>query len=140
MALLLKKNNCYLRIDYNGIYYIYESAKDRLAEKEAPLFSEINNKYWDLLAEWSNDELVYYDPQAALRYKKLEIEHKRYCQNYYKNKTDEKYPIMQEFIPEINNSIPKIITTGQIGVKGNTLQEIYSFVKKYKLFEETEDC
>jgi hypothetical protein len=45
MALLIKKNNNYVRLWLDGTYYIYDSSKDRTAEKKATTPQEVSNKY-----------------------------------------------------------------------------------------------
>jgi hypothetical protein len=47
---------------------------------------------------------------------------------------------MKKYIKDIEKSIPKIIDKGRVGVKGETLEDVYEFVKKYKLFGDAEDC
>jgi hypothetical protein len=47
---------------------------------------------------------------------------------------------MKKYIKDVDKSIPNIIDSGRIGVKGETLEEVYDFVKRCKIFGETEDC
>ena len=49
-----------------------------------------------------------------------------------KGKTTE-FKEMKEYIEDVDFSIPEIIDRGRIGVKGNTLEEVYEFVKKCKI-------
>lgn len=141
MALLIKKNNHYIRIELDGTYYVYECNKDRITEKKVTSPREVSNKYWELLVALSLDkEALHYDPSAVKYLEDLEAEHKRYCQNYGKKITTEKYPLMKKYIKDVDKSIPNIIDSGRIGVKGETLEEVYDFVKRCKIFGETEDC
>lgn len=47
---------------------------------------------------------------------------------------------MKQYIKNIEQSLPDIICEGQLGVEGNTLEEVYNSVKRYGYFEEVEDC
>lgn len=141
MALKQKANNHYIKIALDGKYTIYESEKARLDEKKVTPATKINQKYYELIATlMTNSEQLYYDPAAKQLVKDLEIEHKRYCQNYHAKITSEKYPLMKKYIKDVDKSIPKVITSGRLGVVGNTLEEVYNFVKRCKIFGETEDC
>lgn len=139
MALKLM-NDRYLIIDLQGNYVIYESDNARKLEKKSSSVKEINTKYWELLEEYGSEERQYYDPDASKMFIALEEEHKRYLQNYAAKITTEKYPLMKKHIKDVDKSIPKIVTKGRIGVKGETLEEVYEFVKRYKFFGDTEDC
>ena len=140
MALLIKKNNNYIRLELDGTYYIYASSKDRTAEKKATTPREVNNKYWNLLTKLSLDkEALHYVPNARKYLEDLEAEHKRYCQNCGKKITTEHYPLMKKYIKDVDKTIPNIIDSGRIGVQGETLEDVYNFIKKYKVFGETED-
>jgi hypothetical protein len=46
---------------------------------------------------------------------------------------------MKKYIKDVVKSLPKFISSGVITVKGNTLEEVYEYVKKYKIFGDTED-
>ena len=141
MALKQKSNNHYIKIDLDGKYTIYESEKARLDEKKATPATKINQKYYEVIKTLNaNSEQLYYDPTANQVIEKLEIEHKRYCQNYQAKITSEKYPLMKKYIKDVDKSIPKVVASGKIGVVGSTLEEVYNFVKKCKIFGETEDC
>ena len=141
MALRQKSNNRYIKIALDGTYIIYESEKARIDEKKVTSATKINQKYYELIKTLrANSEQLYYDPAAKQFVDELEIEHKRYCQNYQAKITSEKYPLMKKYIKDVDKSIPKVITKGKLGVIGNTLEEVYNFVKRCKIFGETEDC
>jgi hypothetical protein len=70
----------------------------------------------------------------------IEEEHKKYLRNYTNKITTDKYPLMKKYFKDVDKSIPKIVSKGRIGVFGETLEEVYEFIKKYKFFGETEDC
>lgn len=141
MALLNKKNNHYIRIDLKGNYLIYKSKKARLNEKKVTSPAVINKKYWELLSNLSSDrEFLYYSPNAKQYLQDLEAEHKRYLQNLTRYITTESYPLMKEYIIDVDDSIPQILSKGHVRVRGATLKEVYTFAKKYEIFGETEDC
>ncbi len=63
MALKLTENNYYIKIDIQGNFTVYKTAKDRVAEKKAPSFVEICSKYNSVINNlWRNAERFYYDP------------------------------------------------------------------------------
>lgn len=141
MALIIKSNSYYLKLEIDGTYYIYASNKARDTEKKVTPPAIISAKYWELLNKLSqNREALHYDPTAQEYLRALEVEHKRYCQNCGKKITTETYPLMKKYIKDVDKSIPNIIDSGRIGVKGETLEEVYNFVKRCKIFGETEDC
>lgn len=141
MALKIINSNYYIKVTIKGVYYIYESPQARSIEKKATSPIIINNKYKELISNLEADhEQRYYDPKVQQFYTELCLEHSRYLENYFSKITTEKYPLMQKYIKDVNKSIPKIIATGKYKVKGNTLEEVYNFVKKCKFFGETEDC
>ena len=141
MALKQKSSNYYIKIALDGNYTIYDSEKARLDEKKVTPAIKVNQKYYELIKTLSaNSEQLYYDPSAKQFVEELEMEHKRYCQNYQAKITSEKYPLMKKYIKDVDKSIPKVITKGKLGVIGSTLEEVYDFVKRCKIFGETEDC
>lgn len=139
MALKLK-NNRYLKIDLKGNYIVYEDINARKLEQKHTSPEEINAKYWELLEEYGSAEIQYYDPEAAEMFIAIEEEHKKYLRNYTNKITTDKYPLMKKYFKDVDKSIPKIVSKGRIGVFGETLEEVYEFIKKYKFFGETEDC
>ena len=56
----LLRNNCYIRLELDGTYYIYSTKKDRLAEKKATPRSVIINKYREIIWELQLDQEAHY--------------------------------------------------------------------------------
>lgn len=53
------------------------------------------------------------------------------------------FPLMSQYIPDIENSLPEIICKGTIGLSNITpitISDVYNYAKKYKIFNDTEDC
>lgn len=141
MALKSISNNIYIKIDLNGNYYKYKNSQARQFEKEHTQPIQVSKKYYDLISKLRSDrELLYYDPTALKFVEDLEAEQLQYHRNAQRYITTGKYPLMKKYISDVEDSIPQIIDKGWIRVKGTTLEEIYEFVKKYKIFGETEDC
>lgn len=143
MALKLTKNNYYIKIDLQGNFKIYKTAKDRLAEKKAPLFEEICSKYDFIINRlWRDAERFYYDPTYTELVAAWETEAALYCQSHAQGicQNTSKFPLMAQYIKNVGGSLPEIINTGRIWVKGETLAEVYEYVKQQGYFSGVEDC
>lgn len=139
MALKLK-NDRYLKLLITGEYFIYESEQNRDAEKKVISSEKVLQKYSKIIQELKqNKEQYYYDPEYRKLVANWETEALTYSYNALYFNTSGKYPLMKKHIKNIEKSIPKILFKGTIQVKGDTLEEVYAFVKKYKIFGETED-
>lgn len=143
MALKLTENNYYIKIDLQGNFTVYKTAKSRAAEKKAPPFKEVCSKYTSIITSlWRNAERFYYDPTYSELVTAWEAEANLYCQSHAHGicQTTNKFPLMSQYIKNIGQSLPEIVSTGRIWVKGETLAEVYEYVKKVGYFSEVEDC
>ena len=135
MALLLSDKS-YLKIDSAGNFSIYKNKTARAKEKKLDS-QPIIEKYKQLINENEvSSELLYYKEDAAEEYLKILAESNKYLHALQYGLTDEEFPIMSKFFPNINDSLPKIIFSGQIGLprKNMTTEEVYEFIKECELF------
>jgi hypothetical protein len=58
----------------------------------------------------------------------------KYTYNYSIYNTTEKYPLIKKYIKDIEKTIPKIVIRGAIGIKANSLEELYQKVKVMNIF------
>ena len=131
----LVNKDYYIRVTIEGSYYIYKNKKERLLEKKAPAREDVLKKYSDILKELQSDvEATYYLGNTEL------IEQwKREFEAYVNYNRSNKFPLMKKYIKDVVKTLPEIVNSGKITVKGNTLEEVYEYVKKYKIFGDTED-
>ena len=135
MALLLADKS-YLKIDSNGNYIIYKNKTARVKEKKLN-HQTVFDKYSQLLKENKlSSELMYYNDSAANYYLEILDESNRYAQAVQHGYTNEEFPIITEFFPNIKDSIPAIIRAGGIGLpkKNMTTEEVYEFIKRCEIF------
>ena len=50
-----------------------------------------------------------------------------------------KYPLIKKYIKDIDNTIPKIIARGRIGIETATAEEMYKKIKDAKYFGTEEE-
>ena len=138
MALIIKNNN-YLRIDGNGNYIIYKNKTARNKEKKSlPILA----KYNEILTELEKDtqEKAYYDPEYLRTRLAWENELLLYKQSISCNINTNKFPLIEQYFPDINQTIPTIIQKGKIWVPQNlTQEEVYNFIKKYEIFGKADE-
>ena len=90
---------------------------------------------------WSDKERRYYDPQFKDIIFAWELEARDYLKSHQQGRSSKKtFPLMSKYISDINNSLPNIISTGQLCVKGETLAEVYEYVKRIGYFDNVVDC
>lgn len=135
---LIRTNNAYIRIKLDGTYYIYENKKARNLEKKVIKPSEIIKKYDDVLKQLESEEGLYYLGTSE-KWKDWLEEFYEYKQCLLHKNYTKTFPLMKEYYKDVDKSIPKIISSGKISVKGNTIEEVYNYVKEHKIFGETED-
>ena len=141
MALKLTNSNYYIKIDLQGNFKIYKTAKDRLSEKNAPQFEDIILKYATIIHQLRQDkERLYYDPNFIKLIRAWEEEAELYSLNHFQGIHSTEFPLMAEYIPNIAKSLPRIIHTGSLGVLGNTVEEVYEYVKRVGYFNDALDC
>lgn len=132
---LLRDNGQYIRITLTGDYYIYPTKKQRTTEKKAASPEVVIQKYTEIIRELETDqEALYY-----LGTTQLLADWRQEFNAYLKKDTSCKFPLMKEYIKDVAKTIPNFVSAGRIMVRGNTLAEVYDYVKKYKVFGETED-
>ncbi len=135
MALLLANKN-YLKIDSSGNYIIYKNKTARNKEKKLD-HQLILNKYNQLIEQHNlTAEILYYKDGAAEEYLKIIDESNSYGYALQCGLTDEEFPIMSEFFPNIKDSLPTLIAKGRIGLpkKNMTTGEVYEFIKRCEIF------
>ena len=135
MALLLS-DKTYLKIDSQGNFIKYKNKTARNKEKKLNN-QQIIDKYNQLITEHAiSKEILYYKENAAEEYLQIVNESNSYMRAIQYGLTTEEFPIMSEFFPNIKDSLPKIITSGKIGLPRNnmTTKEVYEFIKRYEIF------
>ena len=133
----------YIKLDLSGTYIIYESQSAREAEKIAPSPTLIIAQYQKILESFKQDpERLYYDPKFNEEFNNWREEYNLYmhCYSYAYDSSSLNFSLMQLYFPDIKNSIPVRFYGGKVKVFGNTLAEVYDYVKQIKLFGDTEDC
>ena len=140
MALKLLDNK-YLVIDKDGNYIIYKDQNTRNTNKSGPSVEKIINKYNSVIDALVNDEQRrYYDyVNWEKEYLSWVTEFQNYIENVRNGINTDTYPLMQKYIKKINNSIPLILSSGNICLKTDTTEEMYNKEKELKVFGETED-
>ena len=80
--------------------------------------------------------MLYYNIEAANHYFEILNESNKYARAVQNGYTNEEFPIMAEFFPNIKDSIPTIISSGGIGLpkKNMTTEEVYEFIKRREIF------
>lgn len=132
---LLKNNNYYVRLTLTGTYYIYPTKKYREIEKKVPSSETVIQKYVEIIQGLEKDkEALYY-----LGTRQLLEDWKNEFNAYLNRDTSNKFPLMKAYIKDVAKTLPNFIASGTISVRGNTLADFYEYVKKYKIFGETED-
>ena len=139
MALKLT-NNQYVKLNIDGSYIIYENDSARTTEKTSTNVKTVILKYQEIINKLKSDqERCYYDPSFLNEIQKWEDEYDRYIKAYINKDLTQKFPLIKKHIKDINQTIPKIIQRGVIGVSANSVEEVYNKIKRYKIFGETED-
>ena len=132
---LIKANGYYVRLDLDGTYWIYKNKKERLLEKKKISPTEVTQKYLEIIRELESDEEgLYYLGTTQLL---ADWQHEFYA--YLQKDTSKGFPLMETYIKDVVKTIPEFISGGKINVTGNTLKDVYEYVKKYKVFGDTED-
>lgn len=132
---LLKTNGYYIRLTLTGAYYVYPTKNCRTTEKKVPSSEVVIQKYTEIIQQLENDKeaLYYFETPQLLEDWKNEF-------NAYLNQDpSNKFLLMKAYIKNVAKTLPNFIDSGVISVKGDTLEDIYNYVKKYKIFGDTED-
>lgn len=132
---LIRPNGNYIRLDTQGKYWIYQSKEDRFIEKSSLSPEAIKQKYLEIIGELeADDEGLYYLGTTQILNNWITEFY-----SYLDKDTSKGFPLLQEQVPDVANTVTKFVGTGVIGVNGSTLAEIYLDVKTRKIFGETED-
>ena len=151
-------NNNYIRVTSTGLIEIYESEEQRLINKFAPNYSEIQTKYEELISEafnrlkilcesynlpltifcsseYSNLEKIPVEVISALtNYYDITNEQIRYEKSFKRKDYTVKLPIMSTFFPQVLNSIPRAVTRFSTDfTKGGILEAPATTAEAYEL-------
>lgn len=163
---LLNKNNEYIKLEKDGSIVFYSSEDYRLKEKvissEQVLnkYKELHNSLYQTMYDLAvlhgvteqdyEDEEVYKQKQidypdfgkACDDYWSLYHEENNYSNDLYReNGPQQDYPIIEEYFPNVKDSIPVITFKGGItNLASDTVDESYEKAKENKYFGETRDC
>ena len=140
MALLTQENK-YIIVKADGTFEVYQSEAARLSIKQSTAAEEILLKYQEILENLAADvELRYYDPS---RFEQLYGPWLREYQNYEYALQEHiltfKFPLMSEFFPDIEKTIPNIIEAGGICKSFSDVKTAYEAVKEAQYWGETRD-
>ena len=143
MALKNIQSNQYIIISLDGRYIIYKDEKARQRIKKATSHETILKKYTEICNNLLKDsEQLYYNPSFPELQFKWFSEFQDYIIAYDQRDMTKKFPLMKNYIKDIEKTIPQIIAEGQVGFRGTkikTVEEAYNYVKQHKIFGETED-
>lgn len=141
MALKKLKNNQYIKVAIDGSFKIYKTSSDRSLEKQSTHAKTIIQTYKQVIRTFQEDkERCYYDPTFnQLRYK-WEEEFELYLRLQNSGQHIEELPLIAQYHPDVLDSLPTVILSGKVGVRGDTLEKVYDYVKKCGYFGEVEDC
>ena len=141
MALKKLNSNQYIKIELDGTYKIYRTSKERDKEKTAYTTAEVIQKYREIILELlQNKERLYYDPEFNILLQQWEAEFNKYYRASIQGEAAKGFPLMRQHIKNIEKSLPELISIGQVGVEGTTLEEVYNYVKQCGYFGGVEDC
>lgn len=141
MALKKIENNHYIKIELDGTFKIYKTQKDRTQEKKATSFEHVCKKYALIIRDIrKNIERRYYDPTFNNLIDDWQQEFDNYLRCHSQGLHESKFPLIKQFIKDVEKSLPEIICVGQLGVQGTTLVEVYDYVKQHAYFSDTIDC
>ena len=141
MALKQIISDYYIKIDLAGNFKVYKNKKARDQEKKTASFKDICSKYQLILTSLRQDtERRYYDPEFVQLIAAWQKEYSKYLSCHSQGLRETAFPLMKQYIKNIEKSLPEVICSGAVGVKGNTLEEVYDYVKQKGYFGEVEDC
>ncbi len=134
MALQLK-NKTYLKIDAEGNYAIYKNKTVRNKEKKLSS-TEVIAKYREILDGYALDaEAVYYAPDIVNKYIAWKEEYNNYLTALQYQNLNYSFPLISQYFSNVKDSLPQIISRGQLGVPQNkTTKEVYEFIKQHEFF------
>lgn len=143
MALLMEDGK-YVRVLENGEYEIYPSLESRDRVKNATPYEKVIEKYQELFKTvLPDDEAYYYLSKEELNrefpdYIEWMNEFNRYQYDYQIKHGGGSYPLIEQYIPDVLDSIPEIIEAGSFNIDGS-IDESYFLAKDRKLWRKTED-
>jgi len=134
MALQLK-DKTYLKIDAEGNYIIYKNKTVRNKEKKLSS-TEVIAKYREILNGYALDaETVYYAPDIVNEYIAWKEEYDNYLTALQYQIPNYSFPLISQYFSNVKDSLPQIISRGQLGIPQNkTTKEVYEFIKQHEFF------
>lgn len=134
MALQLK-DKTYLKIDAEGNYIIYKNKTVRNKEKKLSS-TEVIAKYREILNGYTLDaETVYYASDIVNEYIAWKEEYNNYLTALQYQNLNYSFPLISQYFSNVKDSLPQIISRGQLGVPQNkTTKEVYEFIKQHEFF------
>ena len=138
---LTNSDDRYIRLLSDGTYLIYASKPDRDREKKAPMAKDIISRYDEIIDSLlADEERQYYDTEAwDEEYSGWNNERQRYLYNLQNYNTGNDYPLMETLLHGVDDSIPKIIESGNLMVETRKANMMYTLAKDRHYFGETED-
>ena len=141
MALKELSTNYYIKIDLTGEFSVYKSIQDRKLEKKATSFKRVVLTYKTILKQLENDrERLYYDPDFPQIIKAWHLEYEDYVNTHINGIGGKKFPLIKQYIKDVEKSLPEIVYKGCLGVTGVTVKDVYEYAKTQNFFGDTEDC
>lgn len=139
---LKNAQNLYIKLYTNGDALFYKTSQARQQIKDATNWETILIKYEEIIeALESDEERDYYDSEA-LKQEKIawHNEFRTYYYDTLHSIKDHHYPLMAQYFPDIEDTIPDIESKINIPLlASDTLEEAYNKAKELKIFGETED-
>ena len=146
MALLLK-DNLYFKIELDGHYVIYKNRAARTRSKKmATTPEQVLAKYAEILQSIYSPERNYYDYKNMIKeINEWTTEMNKYIDNLQAGVVTDTYPLMAQYVPEVDKTIPEIVERGYLGLANrySTLEEVYQCIKNHEIFgpkDKIKDC
>lgn len=143
---LLSENGMYIRILPDGqSYEIYATKGKRDKVKNAPTYEEVLAKYDELFkTKIPTEEALYYLTEEQIKkqfphWKEWQDERREYIYDYQLKHGGKRYPLMEEYLPNVSDSIPDIIQSGSIAALSSEIVESYQKAKNGLYWGQTED-
>lgn len=136
----ITSTKAYVKLFANGDFLVYKNKAARAKEKKATPAEEVLKAYERKLAEYlipsgEAAEREYYDRDAFNEeFDRWQDEAWRYMSDLKLHNVGGEYPLMAEIIPDVAESIPEILASGNIGITNASAKEEYEAVKKLNLF------
>lgn len=141
----------YIKLNKDNSFEVYISEEARLRVKGSTSAETINAKYAEILNSLQSEEYAEMRCYDNRSYSELYTGWLNEWQRYTYNLTSgsftetEEYPLMAAYYPDVADSVPKILSRGQIGsavlnCPFETVEEVYLNAKQRKTWGETADA